>query len=345
MKFHHRHHVKHDRKRELKELRESTIEKIHHLSKKIGKPYAKEKKDEYFQDFFDAVKHFFTKYLGVHHYSTYEEIIKELQHKRIDKRIRGRTSKFLQKLVYVEYGNIDLSTKRTRLLFDEFKYLVDKYIALEEAQRRDLLKFPKKVIGEFFGKLREGKQKEELKKKEEYDDSITKIKELFLQAKEALKKEDLALAFNIYKQVEYLCYGLKKTDIDKIYNKLFLIYKKNHPVYVLMHKAKLAFKNKDKEEAKRIYVELKEYYENLPEEKQQEFYDGIYHIYKPRAIHEIDGLIDQGYYFLAKKDMEKTKTIYNKIRDEYKELPENERKETYPKMMSFYADIKEIFSS
>jgi len=337
------HHKKHDRNHELVELKSKTLEKMGHLIKKVNRHLPDEKVEEFNLAFFQAVREFFTKYLSTAHHATYEEIIKEINHKRIDSRIKGRTTKFLQKIIYVEYARIELGTKRKKQLFNEFKYLVEKLIEREEVQKKDYLKYPKEIVEQLIKKAKTINNKKQ-KNEEEQRNFLKQINSLLSDAKKALRHNNKESSMQIYNQIEMLSLQLEPHEIDKVYDKLLLAYKKKHPINILLEKAKEAFRSKNKEEAKRIYLQINHYYGNLPEKHKKEFYEGIFRIYKPKSVKEIEALMEQGYYFLAKKDMGKTKDIYEKLRKIYKSLPEYEKNETTKKIFSFYNDIREIFS-
>ncbi len=295
------------KKKESKEdIGKYVLQTISDLSKKINKNPV----DELSLSFYEVFRGFFAKFFRIRFKFTYDELIEEIESKRIDPRHKRRIEKLAKKLTYLEYSNINITNKVFREMVNDFKYLVKK-LAFPEKDKKVVTRKLDIILSKISKKSR-------LFKKQK----IKKVKKpAKLKAKEKAKKK-IPLPEPIASDKE---------------------------IYSLLEKAYISIVNKNFDEAKEIYIKIVDIYDKLPKDKRGKVHDDILNVFKPKTKekikpkNEIDKLIIKTYYHMGKRDVMGAGKFYNLLEKEYKNLSEEEKEKYYPKLSELYENIKIIF--
>ena len=338
-----RHRINKKKELELKKdketIREKALKEINSLSKRI-----KEKElDAQASEFYDILRKFFAKIFKIKYQFTYEELRDELEKKKLDNRFQTRIDKFINKLTHIEYSNVTLTNERLKELITELKYLVKQLTIIEKPEKKkvakklDSLKSRITKKANIFKKLK-------LKKVSKPNKIIKDINLLLKEGNESLKNRDTKKAGIIYKKIYELYRQLSLKDKDKIYNKISKVYKKKEPIYDLLNNAYSALLYHKTDESRHIYMQITNLYNNLSEDEKERVHDEILRVFRPKHKEDIEQLLKKAYYYLAKKDIENLKDVYENIDTTYRDSSEKEKEEYYSQIIQLYDDMKVIFS-
>lgn len=332
-------HKKHKSSEEIiSEIRKKFLNKISELSSQISKNGL----DKSAIAFYEIFREFFSKFFRINHSFTYEELAKEIEHKRIDQRYKNRVKKLTEKLVHLEYSNVEMTNQHLKELVTELRYLIKKLTKVKKKKSKTekkldtLLKDLKKKT-KIFKKLK-------LKRVTKPNEQIKEINRLLKKSRNAINAKELNRAKELYKEIFKIYRRLSIKDQDKVYKKITQVYKKKEPIYDLLNKAYDALIHHRKDEAKQYYIKIIKLYNNLPTEEKNKMHDEILKVFQSKKKPDINELIDKAYYYLGIRDIENTGQMYNKLDEIYRGLSEKEKEKIYPKLSSLYEDIKVIFS-
>ncbi len=332
--------LKEEKKRKKKEkIRKKALKEINSLSRKIKS----KELDAQAKEFYELVRKFFAKLFKIKYQYTYDELRKEVEKKKIDKKYKERIENLTKRLTYLEYSNITITNEKLKDLIKEFKFLVKKLTLVKKPEEKKVSKkldlLLKKISekADIFNRLK-------IKKIAKPKKVINEINLLLKEGKEALKQKNKQKAQNIYLKIDKLYRKLSSKDKNRIYKKIALVYPKKEPIYDLLNEAYISLVNNDINTAKRVYHNIRREYMDLPEQEKEKMHDEILKVFKPKHKENIEVLIKKSYYFLAKKNIEGLKQVYNEIEKAYRDLPVNEKEKYYSEIIKLYDDIKLILT-
>lgn len=336
---------KRDKKKEEKQkneklrIRKNALKEINSLSRRIKAPEL----DKQAKEFYDIIRKFFAKLFKIKYMYTYEELRGEIEKKKIDPRYKNRIEKFTKKLTYIEYSKITLTNERIKELINEFKYLVKKLTIIEKPEEKAVSKKLDKLLKKIVDKTKIFK-KLEIKRVTEPKKAIKEINLLLKESKEAINNGQRVKAEQLYQNIDSLYRKLSYKDKNLVYKKIILIYRKKQPIYDLLNQAYSALINHKTHEAKQLYLRINQIYEELPLEEKEKMHDEILKVFRPKKREDIEILIKKAYYYLAKKEINMLKELYEEIETAYRDLSIKERSMYYSQLIRLYDDIKLIFS-
>ena len=223
--------------------------------KRIGtfrKHFSKKNKDDNFIQFFHVVRLFFAELFRIKYEFTFEELSNELERRRMDKNLKEKIIFFLKKLSVVEYSDERLPDLELRKLLNEFLKLFEKLTSNEE-----------KVKETRLGKVLR----------------FLKIKRPIIKKKEAEKKQPVSSKRQEKTAGSHINFfvGLKK--VFSIIFKIVPRKSRLEQVHDMLIKALDMLDNNKIQKSKKLYVKIKEKYNQLDIEDKKDVYDDILLLY------------------------------------------------------------------
>jgi len=337
---HKRDKIKEERENKEKlRIRNKALKEINSLSKRIKV----QELDKQAKEFYELIRTFFAKLFKIKYEYTYEELRLEIEKKKIDPRYKKRIERLIKKLTYIEYSNIQITNERLKELINEFKYLVKKLTIIKKPEKKVVSKKLDKLLGRIVNKAKIFK-KLGIKKPAEPNKIIKDINLLLKEGEEAINNGERIKAGQIYQRIDSLYRKLSFKDKNSAYKKIIKVYRKKQPIYNLLNQAYAALINHESHKAKQLYLRINWFYERLPLEEKEKVHDEILKVFRPKKMADIESLIKKAYYYLARKDINMLKDVYDEIGIAYRDLSIKERSMYYSQLIRLYDDIKIIFS-
>ncbi|MBN2422056.1 hypothetical protein JXB41_02420 [Candidatus Woesearchaeota archaeon] len=276
----------------------------------------------------------------------------ELDLENLKEKIRNKLEEL--ELKSLDIKNIENKVENTKLRHEaRKKAILDKQtLHLEQLKKYQDLK---KEIDSSLGKRKHKLNKitEKLKNKETTLKSKKRKTDKFYEGLDYLGEDVFGMDYNLEEDEEIHIKEISVTkeeqDISQGVGSPELL-----EMYRLLNIAKIAISRGKFEDAEKLYLQINETYERLNADEQEEVFNDILRVYRPkeeRVIHVPSGEASSGdiTYLLNKfnetienKNIAESSRIYNEIQGVYRNLPDREKDKYYYEIMKLYNQVSEI---
>ncbi len=176
---------------------------------------------------FHMIKTFFALFFKIKYSFTYEELLDELEKKKIKDTVRNRIMKLVNETENYEYKRITnkkTAYKKIRELAKEFKSIVEELVTDKETTKEKKVLIPTIKI-KLFSMRRKKRRFIKRKIRPHHVENVEKIYNLLLLGNESLTK-NLERAKTTYNKIKKLYEHLPETEKKEVYKDILLFYKR-----------------------------------------------------------------------------------------------------------------------
>ena len=293
--------------------------------KLIEEQIFEDKIEDGFINLFHTIREFFATIAKIKYEFTYEELINEINKKKVPPELKNKINEFAKNISVIEYSDRTLSKQLLKDSLVEFRHIFN-----------ILTKRPRKK--------KEGPRKLKLEKLYKLNEHLIKVLHVLKLYKTEEEKREILRKRKIEEKE-------KEKEVKLLKEK----YRKKTNIENLATKAKEYIQNKNIKAAKKTYILLNRLYQNSTPEEKEQLYDKVKDIYHeivaytslyPKEIlklekikvseEKLNNLILNIYDNIKKKNIKKAKMIYAIGYKLYTKLSLPERKKIYPKLRKIH---------